>query len=351
MNNQQQNPNELDQETQRADEHLATKDVPVGETAQAAPPAPTAQEGQTIPLATADDGQNGDDISLAEGEYPFPDLPKPPRLLQGLSVGSLRDIGLLRETNQDSMYALTTTLPRGTTTDLTMGLFIVADGMGGHEDGELASRIAIRTIVDHVFANFISPMLNETMAEPIQTLMESAIKKANQEIWDHAQMIGSDMGATCTAALLLGHSLSLGHVGDTRAYLLKDGQLDQITTDHSAVGRLIQLGQLEPSAARDHPLRSQLYRSIGQSPQVEVDMLYMDVTGYTHILLCSDGLWDMVLEDAMVAILQQQLCPQQLCQELIAQANTNGGEDNISAIVVTLPVHEDVISSHGNFGW
>jgi serine/threonine protein phosphatase PrpC len=301
--------------------------------------------------------QNEQQYDVGEENYEFPPpdypsftMPPPPRILQGVAVGALRDQGLLRESNQDSIYAMTTTLPRGTTSDLSMGLFIVADGMGGHEDGDLASRIAIRTIVEHVFANFISPMLHESMAEAMQTLMQSAIQKANQEIWDYAQMIGSDMGATCTAALLLGHSLSIGHVGDTRAYLLKDGQLEQITTDHSAVGRLIQLGQLDASAAREHPLRSQLYRSIGQSPNVEVDILYQDVSGYTHLLLCSDGLWDMVLEDAIATILMQQDCPQQLCQDLISQANTNGGEDNISAIIVTLPIEEEESSPDTNFG-
>lgn len=260
-----------------------------------------------------------------------------PRLQQGFAAAALRDIGRVREVNQDSIFALTTTLPRGSS-DLSTGLFIVADGMGGHEDGDIASRIAIRTIVDHVFTNFMLPMLNEEMAEAMQTLIVSAVEQANKNIWDYAQMLASDMGATCTVALLVGNTIYIAHVGDTRAYILNNETLHALTTDHSTVGRLVQLGQLDPAEARTHPLRSQLYRSIGQTDEVEVDLVTHILNGSSHLLLCSDGLWDMVDETDIASILLHSSCPQQASQDLIDLANEHGGEDNISAIVVTLPL-------------
>ncbi len=275
---------------------------------------------------------------FAPEDAPF--LPRPPQLAQGLAVGALRDRGQVREINQDSIFALLTTLPRGSS-DLTMGLFIVADGMGGHEDGEIASRLAIRTVAEYVFTHLVVPMLKDDMAEAIQSLMTSAVEKANTDIWQQAQQVGSDMGATCTAALLLGRTLYIAHVGDSRAYLLQDGQLRAITTDHSAVGRLIQLGQLDASVAREHPLRNQLYRSVGLDSEIEVDLIQESIEQSTHLLLCSDGLWDMVLEEAMAEALQQHACPQNACQHVITLANNAGGEDNISAIVVTLPIEEE----------
>jgi serine/threonine protein phosphatase PrpC len=153
-------------------------------------------------------------------------------------------------------------------------------------------------------------------------------------------MVGSDMGTTCTAALLLGQALYIAHVGDSRAYLRDAGGLRVLTNDHSTVGRLIEMGQLEPSAARDHPLRNQLYRTIGQQREVQVDFVYQPLGNSTHLLLCSDGLWGMVADADLEEVLTTHLWPQDACNELIKRANLAGGEDNISAVVVTLPVVE-----------
>lgn len=261
------------------------------------------------------------------------------RTQQGLAATAMRDIGRIRKMNQDSVFALLTTLPRESS-DLPIGLFVVADGMGGHDGGEIASRLAIRTVVQQVFAELVLPALDDSMSVALQSLMMTAVEEANAAIWHHAQAIGSDMGTTCTAVLLLGHSLYIGHVGDSRAYLLEDGKLRPLTNDHSAVGRLIQLGQLDPMEAREHPLRNQLYRTVGQLPEVQVDFIYQSLGQATHILLCSDGLWGMVSEELMQQALVNHTWPQDVCHELIALANLAGGEDNISAIVVTLPVAE-----------
>lgn len=261
------------------------------------------------------------------------------RSLQGLAVAAARDIGRVREMNQDSVFAMLATLPRESSS-VPIGLFIVADGMGGHQDGELASRMAVRTVVDQVISQLVMPALDDRLTEALQPLMITAIQTANQAIWDTAQALGTDMGTTCTAALLVGHSLYIAHVGDTRLYLYEPGGLRLLTTDHSTVGRLIQLGQIGADEARDHPLRNQLYRTVGQQPRVPVDFIYQPLGQSSHILLCSDGLWSMVDEATMEQVLRRSVWPQDACDELIALANLAGGEDNISAVVVTLPQTE-----------
>lgn len=266
--------------------------------------------------------------------------PSMPLLRQGLAAAAMRDIGQVRSINQDSVFALVTTLPREGN-DLPLGLFVVADGMGGHDGGEIASRMAISTVAQHVLANLVMPALFDGTTEALQPLMVSAVQAANSAIWEHAQAIGSDMGTTCTVVLLLGHTLYIGHVGDSRLYLRRSDGLHLITNDHSAVGRLIEVGQLDPSEARDHPLRSQLYRTVGQHPNVQVDVVYQPVGNASHMLLCSDGLWGMVDEAVLNDVLTRHVWPQNACRELIAHANAAGGDDNISAIVVTLPMIQE----------
>ncbi len=258
---------------------------------------------------------------------------------QGLSAMAARDIGRVRETNQDSVFALLCTLPRESC-EVQVGLFVVADGMGGHQGGEIASRMAVHSVVQHVVTGLLLPALNERMDEELQVLMIGAIQTANTAIWEMARCLGNDMGTTCTAALLVGSSLYLAHVGDSRAYLYEPGGLRQLTNDHSTVGRLIQLGQLDPHEAREHPLRNQLYRTVGQQPHVPVDFLYQPLGASSHLLLCSDGLWGMIEEPLLAQALVRSPWPQDACDELIALANLAGGDDNISAVVVTLPLIE-----------
>lgn len=258
---------------------------------------------------------------------------------QTLAAFGQRDIGQLRQSNQDNFFTLVASLPHDDT-ELEFGLFVIADGMGGHAGGEIASSLAVRTVAHHVLAHFLLPTLGEEPTEAFQNLMVEAIESANRTILAQARRAGSDMGTTCTAALLLGHTLYLAHVGDSRLYLLKPNELEQLTTDHSAVGRLLELGQIAPEEAHDHPLRSQLYRSVGQQPVVQVDFLYQRLGPATKLLLCSDGLWSMLSDEQIHATLAWGDNPAELCYSLINQANEAGGEDNISVIVVHLPSNE-----------
>jgi serine/threonine protein phosphatase PrpC len=289
--------------------------------------------------ATDASSQLHDDIE-ADGTRPLTAADMPAlvalRSRRGLSAAAQRDIGRVRSINQDSVFAFITTLPRETS-DVTLGLFIVADGMGGHDGGEVASRMAVTTVSRHVLSELVLPALDDNVTEALQPLIIAAVQDANRAIWEHAQAVGSDMGTTCTVALLLGQALYIGHVGDSRAYLATPTGMKLITNDHSAVGRLIQVGQLDPSEARDHPLRSQLYRTIGQHPEVLVDFVYQPLGDATHLLLCSDGLWGMVDDEVLLDVLEHAFWPQDACRELIARANLAGGDDNISAVVVTLP--------------
>ncbi|NJK81880.1 MAG: Stp1/IreP family PP2C-type Ser/Thr phosphatase [Chloroflexaceae bacterium] len=261
------------------------------------------------------------------------------RSRQGLAAAVLRDIGRVRQSNQDSAFAMVTSLPREQR-DLALGLFVIADGMGGHDSGDVASRLAIRTVLAEIVTELLLPAMDDDMSAVLQPLMVSAVQEANRVIWEYAQDNHSDMGTTCTAALLIGNAVYIAHVGDSRAYLLEPGGLNQLTNDHSTVGRLIQLGQLEPWQAREHPNRNQLYRAVGQQPHVAVDFVYQTINNATHLLLCSDGLWGMLSEEQIQQALLHSPWPQDVCDELIALANLAGGEDNISAVVVTLPIVE-----------
>lgn len=279
--------------------------------------APDRRPGETEPL--------DDDATLRETP------PPPPAIV----AAAMRHIGQVRETNQDSIYTLVSSIPRETG-DATLGLFVVADGMGGHEGGEIASRMAIAAVARRIIADLLVPAIEGSINVSLQALMIEAVQEANRVIWEHARLTGSDMGTTCTAALLLGRSLYIGHVGDSRAYLIDANGIHQLTTDHSAVGRLIEMGQLDPDEAREHPLRSQLYRTVGQHPEIAVDLVFQPIGDATHLLLASDGLWGSVEEATMVRIVRSIDSPQRAVRALVDAANRAGGPDNISVVLVRL---------------
>lgn len=325
-------------------------DEPVG----SVPPAKPAdgddgwwEEGETTtsdtdaqtPAAPLDSSAGADTTPLNSANVPVVAEPVAEPIVpsvQGLAFAALRDVGRVRSINQDSVYGLITTVPRAES-DVPIGVFVVADGMGGHEGGEVASRIAISTVARVVLADLIVPALDEAVTESIQALLVGALQEANRAIWETAQANGTDMGTTCSTALLIGHTVYIGHIGDSRAYLVHPEGMQQLTTDHSAVGRLIQMGQIDAEEAREHPMRSHLYRTVGQTPDVAVDYDSFPVGDASHLVICSDGLWSMIDDEAIKAAVHGAAWPQDACRALIAHANAAGGEDNISAVVVSLP--------------
>jgi serine/threonine protein phosphatase PrpC len=215
-------------------------------------------------------------------------------------------------------------------------LFIIADGMGGHQYGEVASNSAIRTMAGFIMRKFHSYLFNlptSPVDESLQEIMQGAVAEAQRVVLREAP--GS--GTTLTAALVIGQQITIGHVGDSRAYLVyNDGRTDVVTRDHSLVKRLEELGQITSSEAAVHPQRNVLYRALGQGEVLEPDIVTTPFPQQGYLLLCSDGLWGVVPEDLIRQTILESNNLTRACQSLIAAANTAGGPDNISAILVQL---------------
>ncbi len=262
--------------------------------------------------------------------------PHPVYRPRGIAFGLARDIGQVRTSNQDQVFGLLSSLP-SMGRQLVLGLFIVADGMGGHRQGEVASQRAVEIVADHILEGLLMPVLREEPPEAIQNLLQEALQTANRTILEEARLQGSDMGTTLTAALLVGEQVYVAHVGDSRLYTYGETGLRCHTRDHSMVARLLELGQITEEEAVGHPRRNYLYQSIGQQEEIEPEVSSFPAEGCTHLLLCSDGLWGVAGEEALVEALTRGEEPQAICERLVERANKAGGEDNISVIVVAFP--------------
>ncbi len=251
-------------------------------------------------------------------------------------VGCAQSVGRQRDHNEDALFALTTLLTNGE--DQTpMGLYIVADGMGGHKHGEVASGLAVRTMGNQVVNKIFKSLLNPQPSPPpesLQEILQDSVQEAHRVIAKHAP----GGGTTVTALLLLGQQVTIAHVGDSRAYSVNsNGGMNVLTRDHSLVMRMIELGQLTPEEAAVHPQRNVLYRALGQGDLTMPDITSFPMPKSDYILLCSDGLWGVVPEEEMLDCIQATPDPQVACQLLINAANEHGGPDNITAILIRLP--------------
>jgi PPM family protein phosphatase len=259
------------------------------------------------------------------------------QLAPGLHVGKLSDIGKIRERNEDSFYAIESLLHHNYDRE-RFGLFIVADGMGGHQKGEVASSLAVRTAAQCILKDIYLPYIvnnNQGSANrPINEVLIEAVESANSVV----QETVPDGGTTLTIAVVMGHSAYIAHVGDSRVYWFNQGTLKQITKDHSLVQRLVELGQETAEGALTHPQRNVLYRAIGQGTAMEVDIYVQHLPPGSSLLLCSDGLWGPVKNDLLREILNTSTTPQEACEHLIMKANKNGGEDNITAVIVSMGI-------------
>ncbi len=248
--------------------------------------------------------------------------------------GCGQSIGKQREHNEDCLFTFTLAIG-GDKRNYPLGLYIVADGMGGHQYGEVASSTAVRTMAGYLLKRLHPYISNssETMDEPLQDLMRVAIHEAQRAVMQAAP--GS--GTTVTAALILGQQMTIGHVGDSRAYAIRSGgRIDALTRDHSLVKRLEELGQISSEEAAAHPQRNVLYRALGQGEVLEPDIFTSPFPQPGYLLICSDGLWSVVSDDDICRIITDSPTLQGACQNLIAAANQAGGPDNISAILVQL---------------
>jgi serine/threonine protein phosphatase PrpC len=272
-----------------------------------------------------------------------------------LKVGYLTDMGSIRNENEDSIWAQVLAPPK----QPPVGLFVVCDGMGGHMGGKYASYWAVEAIKSEFAALFASKDPRATVVltgddvkavhqgtykppkppeTDFQVLIDSAIQKANKVVYDYARhkpKTAANAGTTITMMVTNGKKSIIANVGDSRAYLLRDKEMVQISNDHSLVANLVSEGQILPEEIYTHPRRNMIYRYLGQKGLVEVDLFQKELKPGDSVLLCSDGLWEMIRSDAKMAeMIQSAENPQEACKELVGAANEAGGEDNISAIVV-----------------
>jgi serine/threonine protein phosphatase PrpC len=253
-----------------------------------------------------------------------------------LNVGHGQSVGRQRNHNEDAFFTLTSMLAYNDT-ELPIGFYIVADGMGGHQNGEIASELAIRSIVEHVFHEILTPLLSlnpKPQDSSFQEVLHTGIEQANSEIVRHSY----GGGTTVTTVLILGEQMTIAHVGDSRVYAVDpSGTLDPLTRDHSLVKRLQELGQISSEEAAIHPQRNVLYRALGQGEPFEPEIISMKRPDEGYLLICSDGLWSIVEEEKISEIIINHPSPQEAVNYLIDAANEAGGPDNISVILVDLP--------------
>lgn len=255
--------------------------------------------------------------------------------LQQLTAAGSQSVGMQRELNEDSLLVITSTLA-GNAGNTPFGLYIVADGMGGHQYGEVASNTAIRTFGGHIMRKFHPFLFNLPtipLNESLQTIMQDGVNKAQEAIQREAP--GS--GTTLTAALVLGQQITVAHVGDSRAYAAyPDGHFETITRDHSLVGRLEELGQITAEEAENHPQKNVLYRALGQGEILEPDLFTVAFPQNGTLMLCSDGLWGVLTEAEMHKAMNDADTLERACQNLVNAANEAGGPDNISVVLVKM---------------
>jgi len=253
-----------------------------------------------------------------------------------LNVGYSQSVGKVREHNEDSLVAINSMLASNGSSYL-FGLYIVADGMGGHKHGEIASGLAVRTITTQIIHKIYVSLIAPQPAQPdeaIQEILETSLQEAHRTVMKEAP--GS--GTTLSAVLVLDKQMSIAHVGDSRVYsITPDGNIQVLTRDHSLVMRMMELGQLTEEEASVHPQRNVLYRALGQSETFAPDITTSPLPATGHILICSDGLWGVIPAEQIVRVVNRSSSPQIACQLLIDAANLAGGPDNISAVLIRLP--------------
>lgn len=257
--------------------------------------------------------------------------------LPRLKVGWATDVGMVRSHNEDAALVITASHD-GDGALPVFALCVLADGMGGHQSGEVASSLAARAVAHHIARDFYLPALisrePDTSQSDLRDVLVGAVRAANDSVADRVP----GGGTTLTCALVLDSRAYIAHVGDSRAYIVTvEGKLDQITHDHSLVDRLVELGQLTPDEAAVHPQKNVLYRAVGQGGELEVDTYMRTIGDGERLLLCSDGLWGIVAEEKMAEIVMTSPSPQAACEEMVAAANQAGGRDNITAILVVPP--------------
>ena len=262
---------------------------------------------------------------------PKRDVNREPRL----EVASRCHVGKVRERNEDTSFSFISQAGGNEPLPL-FGLFVVADGMGGHNDGHRASKLVARTVAQHILDRLYRTLLHEghsAMQQPVQEVMEESVSLANKAL--AAAGAGKEMGTTLTAAVILGSRLFLVHVGDSRAYLMHEDALSLVTTDHTIVQALQDAGQLTAEEAAIHPNRNLVYRALmGETMEEPVDVFTRSLPHRGTLMLCSDGLSGQVDQATIAAVLKEDVGMQEKADRLLNEALQAGGNDNITVILV-----------------
>ena len=249
-----------------------------------------------------------------------------------LAAAGGTDRGRVRERNEDAFWF-----------DVDTGLFLLADGMGGHRAGDVAARLTISKALEYLKVSPGSDLPTSASAagsffgdtDP-EFLLVNAIHSVNLAVHQAADDKADrrKMGATFIAAIIAGDTFTMAHVGDVRGYHFTGDRLNRITLDHTAVAALLEGGRLTPEQARNSPYRHRVERAIGPHPKVEADINRVTLTKGDRLLLCSDGLWDMVQDQEIEAILKGTATAEKSCAKLIKAALSAGGEDNVTVVVI-----------------
>jgi len=244
-------------------------------------------------------------------------------------AAGITDVGRVRSINQDCFHLIE-----------DKSIYIVADGMGGHAAGDQASRIAVKTITDTLsiydLANEPADAEEGTDAMSVEELIRFSLQEANEQILlaslsnQHLQ----GMGTTAIVAMEYRNQLYIGHIGDSRTYLVRDQQIQQLTEDHSVVQQLVKAGAISLEEAQVHPYKNVITRCLGMQASVEPDVMALDLLPGDRVLMCSDGLTNMVTNDQILEVVLAAADPHPACETLIAMANEQGGTDNITVVLL-----------------
>jgi protein phosphatase len=247
-----------------------------------------------------------------------------PKLMLDLAVAARTDMGRVRENNEDKFdFFQPDELP---VLAVKGSFFAVADGMGGHESGQVASELGLKTVLSQYYAD---------PDEDVEKSLAAALVAANSYVYETAQVIPgrNGMGTTCTTAVFREDELFVGHVGDSRAYLIRNGNMEQVTEDHSWVAEQVKRGAFTEQEAASSPFRNVITRSLGAAPEVEPDVYRREVGDV--LLLCSDGLTGYV-DDPTILEIANSFGPSLAALKLVQKANENGGGDNVTVVIVAV---------------
>jgi PPM family protein phosphatase len=255
------------------------------------------------------------------------------------------DKGVVRESNEDSVA--TVTLNQANADALhSVGVYAVADGMGGHAAGDIASKLAVRTAIRQLISDVTE--IDDDMPDSYRQWLENAVTVANRVVHHTAQEDGTHMGSTLVMAVVVGQAVHIVNVGDSRAYLISAQGIRQVTHDQSFVQALVDNGTITPEQAASHPGRNVLTQAIGSHEEVVADLYNETLEADESLLLCSDGLWDMLGDEEIARIVRAADSPRAACQALVDACNAAGGHDNIAAVLVRLGVlpHNPETNAH-----